>query len=606
MGTNELKSTKAITLITLVITIVILLILAGVSIMAAVGDNGLLSRTLSVKKHSDEADVIESIQLAYINAENGIYEETEPGFINQMKEYLEAKYGDIGLSIDREDEEFNVIIPGYGKYLIDEDGDIRKIETAEQVAQAGENSNENTVVESNTTTENTVGNTLGNTTTIGEITEPEETEQAGVYDDNNNLLKTWEELVENGNVVVDEDGAFIEYHKVESATRMVIDSSVTFIGSEYGRAQLHELSWGITRIEIPNSVTGIGHAAFDGCSRLTSITIPDSVTKIEGHAFSGCEALTSIAIPNNVTSIGSGAFKGCSGLASIVVEEGNSKYDSRNNCNAIIEKDTNKLIAGCKNTIVLNTVTSIDGDAFQGCISLTNIVIPDSVTSLGTHAFMNCSGLKSVVLPDSLTELPGFTFAYCSSLTSITIPKSITQISWGVLKGCSSLTNIVVEEGNSKYDSRNNCNAIIDKNSNVLIAGCKNTIIPNSVVGIERNAFEGCSGLTSIVIPNSITSIGQEAFENCTGLTSVTIPNSITVISNYLFYSCSGLTSVVIPDSVTEIGYWAFGKCSGLTNITVPNSVTKIGNRAFQNVPWVIYNGTATGSPWGATKVTTE
>jgi len=99
-----------------------------------------------------------------------------------------------------------------------------------------------------------------------------------------------------------------------------------------------------------------------------------------------------------VTSIGNGAFTRCSGLTSIHVDDNNPKYDSRENCNAIIEKENNKLIAGCMNTHIPNSVTSIGAKAFAFCNGLTSIEIPNSVTSIGEGAFMYCSGLTSVTV----------------------------------------------------------------------------------------------------------------------------------------------------------------------------------------------------------------
>jgi|GEM_PF-1382330 len=250
-------------------------------------------------------------------------------------------------------------------------------------------------------------------------------------------------------------------------------TSVTFHCKEIG-------SWfkgntNIKEIVISDEVTSIGNSAFDGCSGLTSVTIPNSVTSIGEYAFADCSGLTSVTIPNSVTSIGEFAFAVCSGLTSIVVESGNSKYDSRENCNAIIETASNTLIAGCMNSIIPNSVSSIGDGAFVGCSGLTSVTIPNSVTNIGNYAFVGCSGL----------------------------------------------TSISVASGNNKYDSRGNCNAIIETASNTLIQGCKNTIIPNSVTSIGEDAFSYCSGLTSITIPNSVTTIGNWAFASCPGLTSV-------------------------------------------------------------------------------------
>ncbi len=382
----------------------------------------------------------------------------------------------------------------------------------------------------------------------------------------------------------------------------------------------------IKKVVIENGVTSIGHLAFKGCSNLTSVTLPNSVTSIGGSAFWECSGLTSITIPNSVTSIGSGAFSGCTGLTSIIVEKGNKYYDSRNNCNAIIRTESNTIIRGCKNTIIPNTVTRIEGEAFQYCSELISITIPNSVTSIGSYAFSSCSNLTSITIPNSVTSIGSYAFA-ASGLTSITIPNSVTSIGYHAFNSCSGLTSITVEKDNKYYDSRNNCNAIIQTESNTIIRGCKNTIIPNTVTSIGESAFGSCSGLTSITIPNSVTSIGSYAFA-ASGLTSITIPNSVTSIGNKAFDGCSkvtsvtigmnnikiiqnnifncctnissvtiidgetsiedyafrnyeSLTSITIPKSVTNIGKQSFYHCTGLTSITIPNSVTNIGNQAF-------------------------
>ena len=151
------------------------------------------------------------------------------------------------------------------------------------------------------------------------------------------------------------------------------------------------------------SVTSIGNNAFFNCTGLTSVTIPNSVIIIRNNAFSGCSALTSITIPNSIEYIGESAFAGCSALTSITVEKGNLAYNSRENCNAVIDSETNELILGCKNTVIPNSVTSIGNYAFYGCYGLTSVTIPNSVKKIDYHAFHDCKSLTSVT---SMIEEP--------------------------------------------------------------------------------------------------------------------------------------------------------------------------------------------------------
>ena len=159
----------------------------------------------------------------------------------------------------------------------------------------------------------------------------------------------------------------------------------------------------LEEIVMPKKLKKIDSEAFQGCSSLTKLTLPDSVARIDGLAFCGCSGLTELTLPNSVKSIGDGAFADCSGLEKITVESGNSCYDSRDNCNSIIETETNTLIAGCKNSVIPNSVTSIGNCAFCGCSGLTELTLPNSITSIGDYAFAYCSDLSKIT---SLAEIP--------------------------------------------------------------------------------------------------------------------------------------------------------------------------------------------------------
>ena len=288
-------------------------------------------------------------------------------------------------------------------------------------------------------------------------------------------------------------------------------------------------------INISNSVKTLSRNLFTRCDSLTSVTIPESVTAIESEAFDFCQGLTGIMIPKTVTEIGPLIFFGCASLATIVVEKGNPRFDSRNNCNAIVETSTNTLICGCKNTVIPNTVSVIGEYAFYGCEGLERLFIPDGVTTIASYAF------------------------YGTHLSSLIIPKTVTSISammkcrysgW-LVRGLE-LVKIEVDKDNPKYDSRSNCNAIMETSSNTLVLGCKNTIIPDTTVVIGAHAFDGCYDLESVIIPSSVTEIRSHAFYECESLKEVIIPRSVLKIGERAFRYCRSLKKVIILNPKTE------------------------------------------------------
>ena len=348
-----------------------------------------------------------------------------------------------------------------------------------------------------------------------------------------------------------------------------------------------------------------GYNCYEGNGKgyevITDVIIP---SEIEGYTINATgtfafysKKLTSIFLPETISSIGSSSFQRNT-LTNIIVHADNPTYDSRNNCNAIIETATNTLIQGSQNTIIPNTIITIGSNAFEN-IQLTNIVIPDSVTTIKNNAFYN------------------------NQLTNIKIPNSVTAIENNAFN-FNPLMNIVVDSNNSVYDSRDNCNAIIETASNTLIQGSQNTVIPStiSVIGenaffynqiehinlpdtiksIENGAFEG-NKLTNIKLPSLLTKIGNYTFED-NQLTTITIPETVTAIGSDAFFS-NQLTSIILPDSVTTIGSSAFAY-NNLNYVYIGNNskLTSIGSGAFSssnisnsNLKKIYYNG-SNQLPW--------
>ncbi len=426
-----------------------------------------------------------------------------------------------------------------------------------------------------------------------------------------------------------------------------------------------------TELTIPRAiewcpVTSIGDNAFYECKTLTSVIIPEGVTSIGDKSFMGCTSLENITIPTSVTSIGEYAFGACEVLVNITLPEG-------------ITTISNWMFWGCQklpDITIPNSVTSIGNWAFMGCDSFDNVVIPEGVASIGVQAFAACLSLKSVTFPESLTSIGDWAFARCLYLDSISIPENVTSIGKDVFENCTFINSIVVDENNSVYDSRNNCNALIETDTNTLLRGCVNTDIPEDVTSIADKAFSDCRVLESITIPSSVTSIGDYAFAGCdiladvyydgteaqwnaitigtnnesltnatvhfketvpegleysitdgevtitdyTGsntsivipqiiegcpvtaiganaflycdsLVNVTLPDGIKSLGNYAFYMCTSLESIAIPSSVVSIGKDAFNRCDSLANITIPEEVTSVGRDAFYSTAY--YNNNA-------------
>lgn len=262
-----------------------------------------------------------------------------------------------------------------------------------------------------------------------------------------------------------------------------------------------------------------------------------SVTRIESSAFRGSSDLTSLRIPHSITSIGVGIFENCTSLASINIEEGNSVFDSRDNCNAIIETASNTLIVGCKGSTIPNGVTSIGKNAFYGCTALTSFNIPNHVVTIGESAFERCSGL-----------------------TSVAIGNGVTTIGRDAFKDCANLTK--VELNNNTLVSKDNSSVSPTPITSIFGSQVEEYVIGEDVLSIGNNAFWGNTNLTSVKMSNSVTSIGENAFEGCSSLASVDISDNVTRIGNLAFHDCYNLTSITIPSGVTDIELWTFDGCS--------------------------------------------
>ncbi len=342
--------------------------------------------------------------------------------------------------------------------------------------------------------------------------------------------------------------AYIDEYAFEGCDNLesvVIEEGIFDI-SEYAFAYCTNLK----SVVLPESLMSIDNYAFHFCTSLQEITLPDSIEHLGSDIFLNCHSLESATLPNNLTEIPANMFYDCPSLANVTLPD---------------------------------ELTYIGASAFCGCTGLKSITLPEKVTTIGSNAFENCTNLESITIPDSVTNIEFRAFYGNTSLTDIFIPENVTNIDLYAFSACSAITSIAVDENNKVYDSRNNCNAIIETASDKLIAGCVNTVIPEDVKALQNGAFEGCSKLESITIPQSVTEIGAFAFENCTSLRSMVIPDTVTFLGGRVFDNCTNLENITLSKNISNIGSSCFSDCSSLKSITIPENVTSIYSYAFNN-----------------------
>ena len=456
------------------------------------------------------------------------------------------------------------------------------------------------------------------------------------------LLKPWDELIDEDILSVTDGVLALEngYDAYGTSTMSLTTNSLVNLGSSISSFVLVEDTvltgylvvdpgvtsidrWGFelcqkfTGIVLPDTVTEIGGSAFLMCQDFSFAVIPDSVTTISDMAFAFCTNFKNISIPAGVENIGIGAFTGCSEKANITVDANNEHYYMSGNC--LIEKTTGTLLIGFSDSTIPDdgTIKTISTYAFYGYPRLKEIHIPDSVTSIEEEAFYfvgeslesitvgadntvyhssgNCLietdsetlilGCNNSVIPNdnSVTSIIDYAFGNCVGLRDIYIPASTTDFSIFAFSGCTGVTSIEVDGANTAYASSGNC--LIDKNSNAVILGCRNSVIPTdaSITMIDYQAFDSCKGLTSITIPGNIKVVEDQAFASCKDLKTVIFESGVETIGIRAFNACENLTDITLSDTITTIKNYAFAGCK-FTSVTIPASVTTLYSNSFASI----------------------
>ncbi|MBR2290569.1 MAG: leucine-rich repeat protein [Clostridia bacterium] len=582
---NKRLNENGITLVALVLTVVIMVIMAGITTNALIGDNGILGNVMNAKIRQEDEGAKEQLQLAWSARMSKFYEDVAAG---------RASFADISSYFADYKEELNRLLGTNG-------GQITRITY-----------NEDGTFDIRYTSSGNI-NYIGKIKTTGEIIELKRTEQNVKY------TEVWANFFESGlmtyTIAKDESatiswditngmsgykdapwyydkaqGKYVREDYAYKVKKVEIKDEIAPVNTDrlfYHLEEVEEIEGlekinsnkignyafyscdALTTVNIPNRVTSMGDNTFYGCDALVTINIPSSVTSIGNYVFAYCKALTIVNIPNSITSIGNYAFYSCDALVTINIP---------------------------------NSVTSIGERAFVYCKALTTVNIPNSVTSIGKSAFYGCTALTTVNIQNGVTSIGDNAFYNCLELTNITIPESVEKIGKSCFVSCTKLsvvnynaidaskTDVYDVEANTVYQIFGSDLKIVNIGENVKVipeflfafSGVEEVNIANGLKEIKKNAFERCEALKNIKFPNSVTSIGERAFMYCEALTTVNIPNSVTSIGEYAFYSCTGLEKVVMTNSITSVGEGVFSRCSSLKNVTISENLEILSKWMFE------------------------
>jgi len=340
----------------------------------------------------------------------------------------------------------------------------------------------------------------------------------------------------------------------------------------------------VTHNDTVYTVTRIDFSTFYECTGITSVVFPNTLTFIGQRSFLACRGITGeVVIPDSVTIIATNAFSFCNGITSVVF--GNGLREIR---------DLAFIDCYCLEHIfsLPDALTKLGDDAFNNCRIKDSIDIPSGVTTIGECAFAGCL-IPSIVIPEGVTTIKRGAFSGCP-ICELHIPSTVTSISpenneygAGAFHGCNRLRSITVNEANPVYDSRGNCNALIETASNTLLYGCVNTIIPDDITIIGQNAFLSITELDSITIPSSVERLEAGAFSGCNSLPSITLPSTISYIGDYALY-CENLTSITSKSPMPPTAYYEYGSyyyCNSFMGVNreIPIYIPFGTTEAYQN-----------------------
>ena len=521
---------KGITLIALIITIIVLLILAGVTLNMVMGESGIFSKANKAKKLTKDTSIIEDASLAILNEQSEYYSSNNSD--KTLDEFLHEKFNG------------EYLTPDNAKLNYEDGNIIRYIKNDEEILLLADENYKLSITQKVTDGDNTYLLNSDGTYTIAsyagndtEIVIPSEINGIPVTAIGNNFAKNNRKI-----------------------TKITMPDTIKIIGnSAFYRCTK------VTEIHFPNSLVIIGENSFRSCGNSeTDLVLPETVESIGANAFAsyGSKKITNVYIGKNVKKMGTGALA-ITSLQNIEVSAENSKFKS----------DDGILYTKSGKTLIQYPIAKSDKTTFN---------VPDSVNTIGQYAFYKNKSLVNVSMSNTVKRIAKGAFYGETNLNSVTISSNLKTIENGTFEGTGiteiDLQNVQKIEERAfaasklqtiKMQNISEIGKEAFKNSKV-----ENITIPETTTQIGDSAFCG-TNLTEIVIPKNVKSIGNSLFENCTQLTKATINCNITAVKESMFSGCNLLTSVIFSSKIDTFEKEAFLDCNSLT-LVLPDTLTTV------------------------------
>ncbi len=336
-----------------------------------------------------------------------------------------------------------------------------------------------------------------------------------------------------------------EFQNCTAMVSAILSNAVTVLGNIFLRCT------SLQRVTLPDTISFLGDALFNGCTYLQMTALPNNITHIGNTTFKMCESIT-ISDLNNVSEIGEGSFQGCLGITSMTSDK--------------IKKIPTEAFRVCKEmtTVYFPNVEEIGNSAFYGCSNLTTNLATDfpKLKRLGNDVFRNCYRFTSIQLPATVEDLAGNPFTYNSNITTFT-----------------------VNSQNQYYYADNSSTMIIERQSQKLVCLAQNATDKTIPAAVKEIGEYACANNQSTAITFAdckVTKVGTYAFQAYKKTFDTSLFNTVREIGDYAFSSCDNWTPETLElPRVVKIGLRAFNQWTSVTKFIIGSKCKEIGAYPF-------------------------